>query len=69
MREGWEKIEEGYKRGPVELLDNGGGYGPQRGNGRWALMFRGRWIANIDYLAEAKQRGEELISTETGGTR
>lgn len=56
----WTRIEDGYKLGSVEIFDNGGGLGPSAGSGRWALVLNGKWIANVDTLAEAKQRGEEL---------
>jgi hypothetical protein len=62
----WHRVDDGtgYRladaRLDVEIFDNGAGVGPSRGSGRWALEVNGRWIANIDTLAEAKERGEAI---------
>ena len=53
--EKWERIEDGYQRGPWMILDNGKGLGSAKDSGRWAVMYEGRWIRNVDTLAEAKQ--------------
>lgn len=53
--------EIGYRSadGRVEIFDNGGGMGPSKDSGRWALEIDGRWIANLDTLAAAKTAGEQ----------
>lgn len=63
MTQTWKRIDDGadwgYERqdGGVKILDNGAGLGSAKGSGRWALVVRGKWIANIDTLAEAKALG------------
>lgn len=54
----WRRIEDGYERGNAQVTDNGGGFGPSKGSGRWAVTVNGKWIANEDTLAEAKARAE-----------
>ncbi len=62
----WKRIDDGrdwgYERndGAVKIFDNGAGLGSAKGNGRWALELHGKWLANIDTLAEAKAQGGAL---------
>ncbi len=57
METKWERIEDGYQNGTVTISDNGGGLGPSKGSGRWAVSVDGKWIANVDTLAEAEAFG------------
>jgi hypothetical protein len=54
----WHRFDDqrgvGYRTDGAEIYDNGGGLGPSRGSGRWAVEVGGKWIANVDTLAEAK---------------
>lgn len=63
----WQRISDnagdGYAFGEMRIWDNGSGMGGQRGSGRWAVEVAGEWIANIDYLAEAKVRAEQESAT------
>lgn len=52
----WQRVEDGYARGDARIFDNGSGVGPAKGSGRWAVEVAGRWVANVDTLAEAKTR-------------
>lgn len=54
----WQRTEDGYVRGDAEVTDNGAGVGPAKGSGRWAVTIAGRWIENVDTLAEAKRLAE-----------
>lgn len=58
----WTRTDAGYRCGCVEITDNGGGFGAAKDGGRWALLLSGRWVANIDLLADAKARGADAIS-------
>ena len=58
MGVGWERIEDGYQRGSAQVFDNGAGVGPAKGSKRWAVIVSGRWVANVDTLAEAKRLAE-----------
>lgn len=57
--ERWQRTEDGYVRGAAAIHDNGAGVGPAAGGGRWAVEIAGKWIANVDTLASAKQRADE----------
>ena len=59
----------GYERGEARIFDNGDGFGRARGSGRWALELGGLWIANLDTLAEAKGRADELTKACASCTR
>jgi hypothetical protein len=56
----WQRTSDGYRRGPVEIHDNGAGLGPATGSGRWAVELDGEWIANVDTLDAAKDLATEL---------
>lgn len=59
----WQRTEEGaYVKGGAAIYDNGGGLGSAKGGGRWALELDGVWLANIDYLADAKARAERELA-------
>jgi GNAT superfamily N-acetyltransferase len=60
--EKWSRIEdeEGYERGSARIFDNGGGLGPARGGGRWAVEIDGKWISNEDTLVQAKAKADEM---------
>lgn len=66
----WQRFDEtfktGYRLGDVEVTDNGAGMGPARGAGRWALSVGGRWVANIDFLADAKRIGQAHYDAACG---
>jgi hypothetical protein len=51
---GWTRTPYGYVKGNARIDDNGGGLGPAKGSGRWAVTWAGWWVANVDTLAEAK---------------
>jgi hypothetical protein len=51
----WERTGDGWRFSAAEITDNGAGLGSARGSGRWAVVIAGTWIANIDYLADAKK--------------
>ena len=59
----WTRFDEpdaiGYESGNARIYDNGPGVGPTKGGGRWALEIDGKWVANIDTLAQAKERANE----------
>lgn len=55
----WSRLPDGYTSGPWAIYDNGPGLGPTRGSGRWAVEHNGRWVANIDTLADAKRYAED----------
>ena len=57
----WARIADGYARGEWVIWDNGAGLGPAEGSGRWAVCRDGRWIANMDYLADAKRFADGFI--------
>lgn len=57
----WTRIEDGYESGEARILDNGGGLGPNRGSGRWAIEIAGRWVANVDSLDEAKAEALDYL--------
>lgn len=50
----WTRTEDGYRSGTIQITDNGKGLGPAKGSGRWAVTIEGKWVANVDTLAEAK---------------
>ena len=50
----WERIADGYRLGNIDITDNGKGLGSSKDSGRWAVTIAGKWVANIDTLAEAK---------------
>jgi hypothetical protein len=54
----------GYRTadGRGEVTDNGGGMGSSHGSGRWAVVIDGKWIANVDRLADAKTMVADLLS-------
>lgn len=62
----WQRIDDGrswgYRRadGAVCIYDNGAGLGRAAGNGRWAVELHGKWLANVDTLADAKVWGAQL---------
>jgi hypothetical protein len=58
----WSRTADGYESGRARIYDGGRGFGPARGGGRWALYVDGIWIANIDYLADAKARAVQEIN-------
>lgn len=64
----WQRTLDGYERRGtvhVEITDNGGGFGRAKGSGRWALTVDGRWIENLDTLAEAKARAANITRGTT----
>ena len=58
----WTRIEDGYESDNARIWDNGAGLGPAAGGGRWAVEIEGRWIANVDTLAQAKERVEAELA-------
>lgn len=51
----WTRTDDGFALGTRALVhDNGGGFGPSKGSGRWAVIVDGKWVANIDKLVDAK---------------
>ena len=58
----WTRIEDGYESDNARIWDNGAGLGPAAGGGRWAVEIEGRWIANVDTLAQAKERVETELA-------
>ena len=54
----WQRTSAGYRSGTFDITDNGGGFGPAKGNGRWAVSSYGRWLRNLDTLAEAQAFAE-----------
>lgn len=57
----WTRTEDGYAKGRVAIHDNGPGMGPARGSRRWAVEVDGKWLANVDTLAEAKSLGDDHV--------
>jgi hypothetical protein len=57
----WTRTPDGYRAGDAEITDNGAGLGPAAGSGRWALTIAGRWVENLDTLAEAKVAAARLL--------
>ena len=68
MKIKWERLDDGHhwgyrsSDGSFEITDNGAGFGPSAGSGRWALMDAGRWISNFDTLALAKNEAAMRLS-------
>ena len=60
----WEHVIDGYASGDYIISDQGGGFGPARGSGRWAVIHRGKWLASIDHLTDAKHYAEEHRTQE-----
>lgn len=60
----FHRIPEGWvdPTGRAVISDNGGGFGPAAGSGRWAVTIDERWIANIDTLVEAKSVVAERLA-------
>lgn len=52
---------DGYETEGAEVTDNGNGFGSTVGSGRWAVTVRGRWLANVDGLVEAKALAERTL--------
>jgi hypothetical protein len=40
----WVRIPDGYACGNAEITDNGAGFGPVKGSGRWAVTVAGKWV-------------------------
>lgn len=57
----WTRHDDGYESGRAKIYDNGGGLGPSKGSGRWAVEVDGKWVANVDTLAAAKQRAADEL--------
>lgn len=57
----WQRTDGGYQSadGRLVIYDNGSGFGPSRGSGRWAVEVDGRWLANVDTLTEAKRLAQD----------
>ena len=58
---GWARTRDGAYigcGGRAEISDNGGGMGPSRDAGRWALLIDGEWVSNVDTLPAAKAEAE-----------
>jgi hypothetical protein len=49
----WVRIPDGYACGKAEITDNGAGFGPAKGSGRWAVTVAGKWVDNVDTKREA----------------
>lgn len=62
----WKRIEDdggkGYELGAAQVWDNGAGFG--RVQGRWAVEVDGKWLANVDSLADAKALAEAELKQE-----
>jgi hypothetical protein len=57
----WNRIEDGYETDGAAIYDNGNGFGSAKNSGRWAVEIEGRWIANVDYLSDAKTLAEKNL--------
>jgi len=51
---GYVAIGHGRLGHTMRVDDNGGGKGPAKGAGRWAVMVDCGWVANVDTLDDAK---------------
>lgn len=58
----WTRTLDGYVTDGAAIYDNGPGHGPAKGSGRWAVEIDGTWIANVDTLADAKQRAAKELA-------
>lgn len=65
MNTTWKRYKDqqgdGYARENALIWDNGAGMAGAAGNGRWAVIIDGRWVAHIDTLAEAKAEADRRI--------
>lgn len=62
----YSRTADGYRLGRIDITDNGGGFGPAKDSGRWALLLDGRWLRNLDTLAEAKAAGVAELAAAAG---